>query len=169
MQQGNRGLSQGLTPSQQPQLASLRKRLTERFQESTRCFYIMASSAAKQLSHHSHEPVARESTNTCRRSERQSEPCEHYHLTESIPHLLFTCSKWQQLRENMRGVHGKRYSELSYALRGCSDAERDGQLSKWKPDLKTVKATIKFVLATKRLDYVPTGDMQPSQTQNTGA
>ena len=99
----------------------------------------------------------------------ESEMCEHCQQTESIQHLLFTCSKWQQLRENVRVVHGRRYGELSYALGGYSDAERDGQLSKWKPDLTAVRATIEFVLATKRLDYVPTGDMQLGQPQNTRA
>lgn len=95
--------------------------------------------------------------------------CEHCQQTESIPHLLFTCSKWQNLRTDMQAAHGRRYGDLSYALGGYSDAERDGALSNWKPDLKAVRATIAFVLATKRLDYVPTGDTLFSQTQDTEA
>ena len=80
-----------------------------------------------------------------------------------LPHLLFTCGKWEQYRAEMRSEHGSRYGELSYALGGYSDAIRDGERAKWKPDLKAVRATIEFVLATKRLDYVPGGGMETSQ------
>ena len=77
--------------------------------------------------------------------------------------MLFTCRKWEQYRAEMRSEHGSRYGELSYALGGYSDAIRDGERAKWKPDLKAVRATIKFVLSTKRLDYVPDGGMETSE------
>ena len=64
----------------------------------------------------------------------------------------------------MRTEHSRRYGELSYALGGYSDASHDGEQSKWKPDMRAVRATINFVLATKRLDYVPEGGVQGSQT-----
>ncbi|KAL2356362.1 hypothetical protein BJ546DRAFT_802638, partial [Cryomyces antarcticus] len=95
----------------------------------------------------------------------ESELCEHCQQTESIPHLLFTCSKWEHLRSSMRAAHGSRYGDLSYALGGYKDTAQDGELSKWKPGLKAVRATIEFVLATKRLDYMPSRDTQLSQTQ----
>lgn len=58
---------------------------------------------------------------------------------------------------------GRRYSELSFALGGYNDVRHDGEQSNWKPDMKAVRATIDFVLATKRLDYVPLGTAQSSQ------
>ena len=96
----------------------------------------------------------------------ESELCKHCQQIESIPHLLFTCRKWEQHRADMRAEHGNRYGELSYALGGYNNVSRDGEQAKWKPDLKAVKATIKFVLATKRLDYVPGGGLQVSQTDD---
>lgn len=93
----------------------------------------------------------------------ESELCEHCQQIESIPHLLFTCSKWEHLRTNMQAEHGGRYSELSFALGGYNDARHDGEQSKWRPDMKAVRATIDFVLATKRLDYVPGSIAQSSQ------
>ena len=57
----------------------------------------------------------------------------------------------------MRTAHGRRYGDLSYALGGYGGPSHDGEQSKWKPDLKAVKATIDFVIATKRLDYMPEG------------
>lgn len=92
----------------------------------------------------------------------ESELCKHCQLVETIPHLLFTCSRWEHLRTNMRAVHGRRYGDLSYALGGYNDARRNGEPSKWKPDLKAVKATIEFVMETGRLDYVPNGHLQAS-------
>ncbi|KAL2352222.1 hypothetical protein BJ546DRAFT_952096 [Cryomyces antarcticus] len=77
--------------------------------------------------------------------------------------------KWEHLRPNMRAAHGSRYGDLSYALGGYKDIAQDGELSKWKPNVKAVRATIEFVLATKRLDYVPSRDTQLSQTQDTEA
>ena len=46
---------------------------------------------------------------------------------------------------------------------GYNNIRHDGEQSKWKPDMKAVRATIDFVLATKRLDYVPLGIVQSSQ------
>ena len=46
----------------------------------------------------------------------------------------------------MRAVHGRRYGDLSYAVGGYSDASRDGEQTKWKPDMKAIRATIDFVL-----------------------
>jgi len=94
----------------------------------------------------------------------ESELCDDCQQIESIPHLLFTCRKWEQHRANMRAEHGSRYGELSYALGGYNNVSRDGDPTKWKPNIKAVKATIEFVLATKRLDYVPGGGLQASQT-----
>ena len=93
----------------------------------------------------------------------ESELCEHCQQIESIPHLLFTCRKWEPHRTDMRAEHGSRYGDLSYALGGYNNAVRDGERSKWTPHLKAVRATIEFVLLTKRLDYVPGGGMESSQ------
>jgi len=62
----------------------------------------------------------------------------------------------------MRAEHGRRYGELLYALGGYSDGYHDGEQSKWKPDMKAVRATINYALATKRLDFVPGSIAQSS-------
>jgi len=77
---------------------------------------------------------------------------------------VFTCRRWELLRTDMREAHGSRYGDISYALGGYNNVLLDGQRSKWKPDLQAVRVTIDFVLATKRLDYVPFGDAQLNQT-----
>lgn len=57
----------------------------------------------------------------------ESELCEHCQQVESIPHLLFTCSKWEHLRADIRAEHGERYGELSYALGGYNNVRLDGE------------------------------------------
>jgi len=75
---------------------------------------------------------------------------------ESVPHFLFACQRWKDERQNMKTAHGNRYSNLSFALGGYSNFERngervDGEISKWKPNWEAVKATIALARATGRL------------------
>lgn len=45
-----------------------------------------------------------------------------------------------------------RWGDAAYLLGGWSGERKDGALQSWKPNLKVVNATIKFVEATERLD-----------------
>jgi hypothetical protein len=76
--------------------------------------------------------------------------------TESIAHFLFLCSRWTHQRIKMKQQHGRRFRDLSYALRGYSSKQEggkniDGPIEHWKPDIKVVRATIQFVKSTERL------------------
>ena len=77
-------------------------------------------------------------------------------LTESIPHFLFCCKKWDSQRRKLRTQHGERFGDLSYALGGFSSRLEggesvDGPIERWKPDVDVVRATIQFAIETRRL------------------
>ena len=85
----------------------------------------------------------------------ESNACE-CGLLESVPHFLFTCPRWRTERQDMRNAHGKRYWDLSFALGGYTNFQRngekvDGEMDRWKPNWEAVKATIAFAKATGRL------------------
>jgi hypothetical protein len=66
---------------------------------------------------------------------------------ETIKHFLFRCSKWDSQRRQLLQRMGNRIGCLSTALGG--KAASDPQA--WKPDLKVVRTTIEYALATGRL------------------
>ena len=74
---------------------------------------------------------------------------------ETIPHVLYNCRRWRAERAELKQAHGTRYGDLSFALGGYSSDIKDGkpvdgEVSKWKPDMQAVKATIKFAKDTGR-------------------
>lgn len=76
---------------------------------------------------------------------------------ETVQHFLFRCPKWELLRQEMKEVMGSRYGDLSYALGGRSwDVLPNGQpvdkIESWKPNLKAVRAVLRYVMSTGRLD-----------------
>lgn len=73
---------------------------------------------------------------------------------EKIDHLLFKCGRWSILREEhkIKRLAKGRWSDTAYLLGGWSGERKDGALESWKPNLKMVNATIKFVEATERLN-----------------
>ena len=78
----------------------------------------------------------------------ESDLCICGRASETVEHFLFRCTKWTRLREGMLQCTETRRGNLSFYLGGKapSDSER------WKPDMKAVRATIKYALATGRLD-----------------
>ena len=78
----------------------------------------------------------------------------------TVDHLLFRCSRWSILREEhkIKRLAKGRWGDTAYLLGGWSGERKDGALQSWKPNLKVVKATIKFVEATERLDRIIDGD-----------
>ncbi len=73
---------------------------------------------------------------------------------ETIKHFLFYCAQWETQRRNRMQQRESKRGNLSFFLGGREPTDQDD----WKPDMKAVRATIKFALETKRLDYVPETD-----------
>lgn len=72
---------------------------------------------------------------------------------ETVDHFLFKCNRWSRQRQTLRREGPTRWGDISYYLGGWSGREQlDGSKDKWSPNLDTVKATIAFARATKRLD-----------------
>jgi hypothetical protein len=78
----------------------------------------------------------------------ESNVCACGQAQETIKHFLFRCTQWNQLRREMLEQTETRKSNLSYYLGG--KAKSDPRT--WRPNIDAVRATIKFVRATKRLD-----------------
>ena len=70
---------------------------------------------------------------------------------ETIAHYLFDCAQWEKEREEMMRGRKEKSGSLSFFLGGKEPNDGDA----WKPNMKAVRATIKFAIETKRLDYVP--------------
>jgi ribonuclease HI len=77
---------------------------------------------------------------------------------ETVQHFLFYCPRWEPMRSEFRRTAGQRWGDTSFVLGGWSGRRLpngrwlDGELSSWKPDLKTVRAMIDFAMRTGRLD-----------------
>lgn len=80
--------------------------------------------------------------------ESASELCPCGKERETVAHLLFRCRKWTMYRQEMLECTETQRGNLSFYLGGKSAL--DGP--KWKPNMAAVRATIRFVMATGRLD-----------------
>lgn len=78
----------------------------------------------------------------------KSDQCECGQAKESVQHFLFRCTKWDTLRTQMLRQTETRRTNLSYFLGGKAQSDPKN----WTPDLNAVHATIKYAIATGRLD-----------------
>ena len=83
---------------------------------------------------------------------------------ESVQHVLLHCPRWIAARAELQAAAGDRWGDVSYLLGGWGLKKHwetgeplDGPKEKWKPDLKVVKQTIRFLQHTGRLAYNQTG------------
>lgn len=78
-----------------------------------------------------------------------TDECPCGQAKETVEHFLFRCVKWMAQRKEMmlQCVEEKR-GNLSFHLGG--KAASDGQ--KWTPNMEAVRATIRFAIATGRLE-----------------
>jgi ribonuclease HI len=85
---------------------------------------------------------------------------------ETIHHFIFECPRWLLERQQIRNINRQRWGDTSFYLGGWTSREIDGDMSKWRPHLEAVRATIAFAKATGRLDYKPNLHfvLHPSQT-----
>jgi ribonuclease HI len=83
---------------------------------------------------------------------------------ESIQYVLLHCPRWTAARAELQAAAGDRWGDVSYLLGGWGLKKHwetgeplDGPKEKWKPDLKVVKQTIRFLQHTGRLAHSQTG------------
>ncbi|KAJ3455142.1 hypothetical protein MRS44_013742 [Fusarium solani] len=88
----------------------------------------------------------------CKIGTAESDMCECGRAPETMEHFLFRCTRWETEREVMRQAGQSMMGNLSYFLGGKSAS--DGP--KWTPNLKAVRAAVKFAMATGRLSLMLT-------------
>jgi ribonuclease HI len=81
----------------------------------------------------------------------ESDQCACGQATETVKHFLFRCTRWDAYRTQMLERTGTRRGNLSFYLGGKapSDPER------WTPNMDAIRATIKYAMASGRLDTEP--------------
>jgi hypothetical protein len=67
---------------------------------------------------------------------------------ETVEHFLFRCTKWTALRTEMLQCTETHRSNISFYLGGKTPTDDKS----WTPDLTAVRATIRFAIATGRLN-----------------
>ena len=77
----------------------------------------------------------------------ESDLCDCGQATETAEHFLFRCKKWTEQREVLFTCSRTKIGNLSFFLGGKAASDDD----KWEPDMRAVRATIRFAIATKRL------------------
>jgi hypothetical protein len=80
-----------------------------------------------------------------------SDQCACGEARETVEHFLFRCRRWTTHRTEMLQCTEIHRSNISFYLGGKSAS--DGK--NWTPDMKAVRATIRFAMATGRLDADP--------------
>lgn len=78
----------------------------------------------------------------------ESDQCECGQARETVKHFLFRCTRWDAYRTQMLAQTDTRRGNLSFYLGGKAPSDPE----KWTPNMNAVRATIKFAIATGRLD-----------------
>jgi hypothetical protein len=79
-----------------------------------------------------------------------SDQCACGHARETVDHFLFRCTRWTTFRTEMLQCTTRHRSNLSFYLGGKQMADDKS----WTPILRAVRTTIRFALATGRLDNI---------------
>jgi hypothetical protein len=77
-----------------------------------------------------------------------SDKCVCGQARETVDHFLFRCKKWTAYRAEMLECTDTYRSNISFYLGGKSPSDKKD----WTPNMKAVRATIRFAMATGRLD-----------------
>ncbi|CAP67632.1 unnamed protein product, partial [Podospora anserina S mat+] len=67
---------------------------------------------------------------------------------ETVELFLFRCKKWTAYRAEMLQRTTTHRGNISFYLGGKSPSDKED----WTPNVKTVRATIRFAMSTGRLD-----------------
>jgi ribonuclease HI len=89
----------------------------------------------------------------------ESDLCACGHASETVGHFLLRCSRWTALRDEMLQCSVTRRGSLSFYLGGKAPSEP----RRWSPDMKAVRATIKYAIATGRLEQQEEERMEQSR------
>jgi hypothetical protein len=76
---------------------------------------------------------------------------------ETVQHVLFYFTQWNEQRRVLIDAVGPNYSSLSYMLGGkpeSVDGTNEQNRRTWKRGIKVIKAIVAFAVETKRLAYV---------------
>jgi exonuclease III/ribonuclease HI len=77
-----------------------------------------------------------------------SDQCACGQARETVEHFLFRCRKWTAYRTEMLRCTNTHRSNISFYLGGKSPSDNKD----WAPNVKAVRATIRFAMTTGRLD-----------------
>ena len=77
-----------------------------------------------------------------------SDQCVCRQAREIVEHFLFQCRKWAAHQAEMLQCTDTQRSNISFYLGGKSSSDGD----KWTPNMEAVRTTIRFAMATGRLD-----------------
>ena len=77
-----------------------------------------------------------------------TDQCECGQAAETVEHFLFRCRKWTTQRIEMLQCTQISRGNMSFYLGGKAATDD----AKWAPDIDAVRATIRFAIATRRLD-----------------
>jgi ribonuclease HI len=78
----------------------------------------------------------------------ESDLCACGQARETVKHFLFRCTRWEAYRTQMLAHTDTRRGNLSFYSGGKAPSDPD----QWAPDMDAVRATIKFAMATGRLN-----------------
>ena len=78
----------------------------------------------------------------------ESDQCVCGKATETIEHFLFRCTRRTTYRTQMLQQTETRRGSLSFYLGGKARSDPE----QWKPNMDAVRATVKYTIATGRLD-----------------
>jgi len=78
----------------------------------------------------------------------ESDQCQCGQARETVKHFLFRCTRWDAYRTQMLAQTDTRRGNLSFYLGGKAPSDPET----WTPNMDAVRATIKFAIATGRLD-----------------
>jgi hypothetical protein len=90
----------------------------------------------------------------------ESDICACGQAREAVEHFLFRCVRWEDLREDKLQCTVARRGSLSFYLGGKAPSDP----KEWSPDIKAVRATIKYAMATGRLN--PDDEQRPRSDQS---
>jgi len=80
-----------------------------------------------------------------------SDQCACGEARETVEHFLFRCRRWTVYRSEMLQCTEIHRGNISFYLGGKSLSDDKN----WTPDMKSVRVTIRFAMATGRLDADP--------------
>jgi hypothetical protein len=78
----------------------------------------------------------------------ESDLCVCGQARETVKHFLFRCTRWDAQRRQLLAQTDTGQGNLSFYLGGKALCDPET----WTPNMDAVRATIKFAMATRRLD-----------------